>query len=109
MSKNYVSLPRKDIAEGKNITEEEIITRLNNENQEVFDDAYLKETTCGVWIIKGKLLQIFANKKAFVLLYGIVGCLFSASYSYNSGTITTLEKRFKIPSRTTGTYHSILI
>jgi hypothetical protein len=61
------------------------------------------ETTCGIGCCKGKLLQRFANKKAYVILYGILGCIFSASYSYFNGTITTLEKRFKIPSKTTGT------
>jgi hypothetical protein len=31
-----------------------------------------------------------------------VGCVFSATYAYFNGTITTLEKRYKIPSRNTG-------
>lgn len=44
----------------------------------------------------------FANKKAYVLLYGIVGCIISATYAYFNGTITTIEKRFKIPSQTMG-------
>lgn len=44
----------------------------------------------------------FANKKAYVALYGLLGCIYSASYAYFHGTITTMEKRFKIPSRTTG-------
>ncbi|XP_056646854.1 solute carrier organic anion transporter family member 74D [Diorhabda sublineata] len=61
-----------------------------------------KDTSCGLWFIKGAFLQKFANKKAYVILYGILGCFFSAAYSYFNGTITTLEKRFKIPSRTTG-------
>ncbi|CAH0562581.1 unnamed protein product [Brassicogethes aeneus] len=61
-----------------------------------------KETTCGIWFIKGPNIQKFANKKAYVFLYGFIGCIFSAAYAYFNGTITTLEKRFKIPSRTTG-------
>lgn len=61
-----------------------------------------KDTTCGVWCLKGNCLQKFANKKAYVILYGLLGCIFSASFAYFNGTITTLEKRFKIPSRTTG-------
>ena len=43
-----------------------------------------------------------ANKKMYVFMYGIVGCIFSATYAYFNGTITTLEKRYKIPSRNTG-------
>ncbi|XP_072401918.1 solute carrier organic anion transporter family member 74D-like [Diabrotica undecimpunctata] len=61
-----------------------------------------EETSCGLWFIKGAFLQKFANKKAYVFLYGVLGCAFSAAYAYFNGTITTLEKRFKIPSRTTG-------
>lgn len=37
-----------------------------------------------------------------MILYGITGCIFSATYSYFTGTLTTLEKRYKIPSRNTG-------
>lgn len=35
-------------------------------------------------------------------LYGIAGSLFGATYAYFNGTITTIEKRYKIPSRNTG-------
>lgn len=66
-----------------------------------------EETSCGIGCCRGRLLQRFANKKAYVILYGILGCIFSASYSYFNGTITTLEKRFKIPSKTTGTSLSL--
>lgn len=61
-----------------------------------------EDTSCGIWLFKGPLLQKFANKKSFVLLYGISGMIFSATYAYFSGTITTMEKRFKIPSKTMG-------
>lgn len=44
----------------------------------------------------------FANKKAYIILYGLVGSIISASYAYFNGTITTMEKRYKIPSRNTG-------
>lgn len=60
------------------------------------------DTSCGIWCFRGRILQKFANKKAYVFLYGVLGCIFSASYAYFNGTITTIEKRFKIPSKTTG-------
>lgn len=44
----------------------------------------------------------FANKKAYVFVYGVSGCVFSATYAYFNSTITTLEKRYKIPSKTVG-------
>ncbi|KAK0090045.1 hypothetical protein PV325_003858 [Microctonus aethiopoides] len=60
------------------------------------------DTACGFGCLRGPILQRFANKKAYVFLYGVLGCIFSASYAYFNGTITTIEKRFKIPSKTTG-------
>lgn len=71
-------------------------------NDALRDLPITEETTCGIWFCKGPFLQRFANKKAYVTLYGVLGCIFSASYAYFNGTITTIEKRFKIPSRTTG-------
>ncbi|XP_030370768.1 solute carrier organic anion transporter family member 74D [Scaptodrosophila lebanonensis] len=61
-----------------------------------------KDITCGFWIFKGRFFQSFANQTAYVILYGIVGCIFSMTYAYFNGTITTIEKRFKIPSKNTG-------
>lgn len=73
------------------------------EYSDMFRDMPLTEdTTCGIWCIRGSFLQRFANKKIYVLLYGLLGCFNSATYAYFNGTITSLEKRFKIPSRTTG-------
>lgn len=66
--------------------------------------ASSEDTTCGISFLRGPKLQRFANKKAYVILYGILGCVFSASYAYYNGTITTIEKRFKISSKTTGKY-----
>lgn len=63
-----------------------------------------EDTICGIGCFRGPFLQRFANKKAYVFLYGVLGCIFSASYAYSTGTITTIEKRFKIPSRNTGKY-----
>ncbi|XP_028981898.1 solute carrier organic anion transporter family member 2A1 isoform X1 [Diachasma alloeum] len=62
----------------------------------------VEETTCGIWCFRGPTFQKFANKRAYVVLYGILGCAFSASYAYFNGTITTMERRFKISSKTTG-------
>lgn len=74
-----------------------------NEYSDMFRDMPLtEETTCGLWFVRGSFLQKFANKKVYVFLYGLLGCFNSATYAYFNGTITSLEKRFKIPSRTTG-------
>lgn len=38
----------------------------------------------------------------YVLLYGVSGAFFNGGFAYFNGTISTVEKRFKIPSRNTG-------
>lgn len=44
----------------------------------------------------------FANKKVYAFLYGGTGLVLGAIFAYFNGTISTLEKRYKIPSRNTG-------
>ncbi|KAL5284966.1 hypothetical protein ACFFRR_006968 [Megaselia abdita] len=51
---------------------------------------------------KPHFLQKLVNIKFFVFFYAIAGCFFAASNSYFNGIVTTLEKRFKIPSRNVG-------
>ncbi|XP_034248496.1 solute carrier organic anion transporter family member 74D [Thrips palmi] len=71
--------------------------------EDLYRDLPLTEdTTCGISFIRGPWLQRFATKNVYVLIYGLLGCIFSASYAYSNGIITTLEKRFKIPSKTIG-------
>lgn len=88
---------------GKHTTD----NNLHNYNN-IHDIGLTEDTSCGFWIIKGPKLQRFANKKAYVFLYGLLGCVCSAAYAYFNGTITTLEKRFKIPSKTTGKWTRII-
>nr|XP_018907628.1 PREDICTED: solute carrier organic anion transporter family member 2B1-like [Bemisia tabaci]XP_018907629.1 PREDICTED: solute carrier organic anion transporter family member 2B1-like [Bemisia tabaci] len=61
-----------------------------------------EDTTCGYWCFRGPFLQKFANKTAYVILYGMLGTVYSATFAYFSGSITTMEKRFSIPSRNIG-------
>nr|CAD7432302.1 unnamed protein product [Timema monikensis] len=61
-----------------------------------------EDTTCGIGVFRGPWFQKFSNEKAYVCIYGFLGCMFSACFSYFNGTITTVEKRFKIPSRISG-------
>lgn len=104
---NNFKLGNGDVKEGKEEWEEKSpvdvpVRRLS----EIAEDLYKTgETACGVWCFKGSLLQRFANKKAYVILYGVLGSIMSASYAYLNGTITTLEKRFKIPSTNTGQFN----
>lgn len=67
------------------------------------DSAFLdhlpteEDTKCGV-----SFLQKFVSKKSFILLHSIIGAALAATHSYTNGTVTTMEKRFKIPSKYSG-------
>lgn len=71
--------------------------------QNILENLPLTEDTkCGYGFFQLKCLQRFANIRSFVLLYGLVGSVFSMTSSYFNGILTTVEKRFKIPSRNIG-------
>ena len=60
-------------------------------------------TSCGLsWCGYPSFLQRFANTKTFIVVYGILGTFQSMGYIYFAVTLQTMEKRFKIPSQTTG-------
>lgn len=58
--------------------------------------------SCGLGKFRPKWFQIFASKKTYVIVYGILGMNQTAIGTYFIGTISTIEKRFKLPSRTFG-------
>ncbi|EDW01467.1 GH20434 [Drosophila grimshawi] len=60
------------------------------------------DTLCGFGIFKGPRLQSWATENVYVVVYGIAGCFIAMAFSYFNGTITTLEKRYGIPTRTSG-------
>ncbi|XP_046981251.1 solute carrier organic anion transporter family member 74D-like [Schistocerca americana] len=65
-------------------------------------EAAESDTLCGLGRWTPAWLQPLASKKAYVLLHGLIGMNTFALGSYFVATISTLEKRFKIPSRTSG-------
>lgn len=65
--------------------------------------ASVNNTKCGLsWCGYPQFLQRFANTKSFILVYGFLGTIQSMGYVYFAITLQTMEKRFKIPSQTTG-------
>ncbi|KAG5674919.1 hypothetical protein PVAND_004864 [Polypedilum vanderplanki] len=97
-----------NLIERKHISLEEYVSQLSDEAlngdfEEIYKCAPLsKEVICGLGSIRGRFLQKFANKKAFVLVFGVTGLIFASTHSYYNGIITTIEKRFKIPSKNIG-------
>ncbi|KAF7990327.1 hypothetical protein HCN44_000132 [Aphidius gifuensis] len=57
---------------------------------------------CGLFGYYPKWLQKYANSKIFIIVYGFLGLVQAMAFIYMTVTLTTLEKRFKIPSQTTG-------
>ncbi|XP_030564962.1 solute carrier organic anion transporter family member 2A1 [Drosophila novamexicana] len=57
---------------------------------------------CGLGKWHPAWLQKYATTKWFIGVYGLLGTIQAMSYMYFIVTLTTLEKRFKIPSQTTG-------
>ncbi|KAH0567005.1 hypothetical protein KQX54_006002 [Cotesia glomerata] len=61
-----------------------------------------RPTHCGLCGIYPKWLQKRATPHTFILVYGFLGLVQAMAFIYIVVTLTTLEKRFKIPSQTTG-------
>ncbi|KAL6263714.1 hypothetical protein P5V15_003800 [Pogonomyrmex californicus] len=57
---------------------------------------------CGICGIYPRWLRNRATPRNFIAVYGLLGTVQAMSFIYIVVTLTTLEKRFKIPSRTTG-------
>lgn len=60
------------------------------------------ETSCGLGSCRPKWLQKFNSTKGFMFVYGLLGMIQAMSYVYFVSTLSTMEKRFKIQSKTTG-------
>lgn len=61
---------------------------------------------CGMFNCYPKFMQRFATTRAFIAIYGLLGIFQAMGYIYFTVTLQTIEKRFKIPSQTTGTNNS---
>lgn len=57
---------------------------------------------CGASFWHPQCLQRFATKRTFIVVYGLLGTVQAMSFIYFVVSLTTLEKRFQIPSSTTG-------
>jgi solute carrier organic anion transporter family, member 5A len=68
----------------------------------VDSDLLDKETRCGLGFFQFPWMQKLASKKSFVLVYGLSGSMEFALSAYFVATISTIEKRFQIPSKFSG-------
>lgn len=57
---------------------------------------------CGTSCWHPHWMTKFANTRWFLITYGLLGTIQATSFLYFVITLTTIEKRFKIPSQTTG-------
>lgn len=61
------------------------------------------ETKCGVSCCTPNWLQVLASKKSFVVAYTLVLTMLYMINAYFMGTITTVEKNYKMSSKMLGT------
>lgn len=61
-----------------------------------------QDLTCGMTGWRPTWLQPFATARSFLFVFGFLGSIQMMSFLYFTITLTTLEKRFKIPSSSTG-------
>lgn len=61
-----------------------------------------QDTRCGVCTWRPHFLQRFANKTVFSVIFTIVGVLHSSVWTYYTANISTIEKRFRMDSITSG-------
>lgn len=61
-----------------------------------------KITDCGLFGIYPRWLQKLANSHMFIVVYGFLGLIQATTFIYMTLSLTQIEKRFKIPSQTTG-------
>ncbi|CAG7725964.1 unnamed protein product [Allacma fusca] len=61
-----------------------------------------EDTLCGFACFRPKWMQKFANKTTFMVIFSLLAVIQGMGWSYMTGTITTIQKRFKISSQTTG-------
>lgn len=58
--------------------------------------------TCGILFWYPNWIAQFANTRSYLIIYGLLGTIQDIGATYLVVTLTTMEKRFKIPSQTTG-------
>lgn len=83
----------------KDKTNQLLVTSQENDFDLEFDE---NSTKCGFGAYSPDWLQSLASKKSYVLIYGLLGIYETALGAYFIGTISTIEKRFRFPSATSG-------
>ncbi|XP_063220553.1 solute carrier organic anion transporter family member 74D-like [Bacillus rossius redtenbacheri] len=60
------------------------------------------DQSCGIGRCQPPRLQKLATARCFLVVYSLMGIVQGISSSYSSATLSSLEKRFKIPTQTIG-------
>lgn len=71
-------------------------------NARILDEISEIDTRCGIGWFSPKWMQIFASKKAFVVVYALAGMQMHVLSSYYIGVMSTTEKNFNMSTRLSG-------
>lgn len=80
-------------------------SRLNNSSLIESDCKEIEKDqdyTCGLFNFRPKWLQKFARKQVFLLVFCLTSVLQGMYFTYIVSVLTTIEKLYQLPSRTTG-------
>lgn len=73
-----------------------------NNNATADSNADSVDYQCGMGGCRPKALQRFANPRMFFIVYSLMGILQGAYKTYMVGTLSTIERRYAMSSKTTG-------
>lgn len=69
----------------------------------IFTETDYAETRCGLGSFSPRWLQVLASKEAYLAVYCMIALVQGMFFSYMVAVLSTLEKRFKLTSKQTGT------
>ncbi|XP_064077325.1 LOW QUALITY PROTEIN: solute carrier organic anion transporter family member 74D-like [Macrobrachium nipponense] len=87
---------------GTKLTEEQL--KKQAEVEEILHNKQdIEDTKCGFGVFKPKWLQYLAKKEIYILVYCLTGMTHGMFFTYTVSVLSTIEKRFGLTSKQTGT------
>jgi hypothetical protein len=89
------------LPEHENESSKELFTLSPEQEEEIYNSDL---TQCGLGGCRPRWLQKLRSSKSYTLVYGLLGMNQFCLGSFMIATLSTVEKQFKITSRTSGEF-----